>query len=483
MRITALFLFLLLFTKTSLVLSEVQVGAFQVFSTEPFEGAFAIYDLSEDLQLEDVAIEVVQDEAAYASRQMPFLDYLQTLSIEALSGDGEIAVFVRNQSRIDNDNIAILLNLDLPNQDPILEEILTAPRLNDPSEADAGIEAALPADPAAVPETLPELEEISLETIDIIPSDNLENISQAIKQAFYRQESLSLEQVMTAVRRTNIYAFSNYDLLPDTQIERPSFDEISSQSARLAKEEIQQNYGPLMRDRPRSQGGSSLSILALETQDEITNLLGELNELDKGQDRNYIQIDENQDQRLDSLSQQIAVKAQQLEALERKIQEKQGQKNPSIASDAYGDVLAEYEFILLILLSLIIATLIYKLFLKKPEPHFVQFSDPYSGSGDRYNDFSFSGYNNPPAGNYGQAYDSGFPEPRLAVAPSQPPQTYAPGAYQPAPPTYPQTQTMPVNYPNDDFVTIPKQTYIDLTLQNPNHDLRRPVENFRKKKA
>ena len=461
----------MLLFKTSFVLSKPQIGAFQVFSNNPFEGAFAIYDLPEDFQYDDVAIEVVQDEDEYASRKIPYFDYLKSLTIQQLKGDGEIAVFVRNEKLVGSKRIAILLKINLPDQDPLIEEILTAPRLRDQSVAEPDFVPAPAAEPAPIPEPLPEIEEVSFETIDIISSDNLENISQAIKQAFYRQESLSLEQVMTAVRRTNIYAFSDYELLPDTKIEKPSYEEISSQSARLAKEEIQQNYGPLLRDRPRGGGGSRLSLLALETQDEISSLIGELNELDGEPGDNFIEAN-NQEQRLDSLSQQIALKAQQLEALERKIQDKQRQAGPSIESDAYGDIFVEYEFVFLLLLCLIIATLIYKFFIKSPEVSFVPYPDAYSGSSDRFNDFSFS--DNNPA--YGQNFDPSFQDPRAVYSAPTPQPAYP----YPAPTYYPPP---PPQYPHDNFVTIPKQTYLDLTQQPPHTDTNYQSQNFPKKKS
>ena len=207
-------------------------------------GPMSIYSkigqsFSADIQisgLEGVATEAMQlrvlPESAYAQLGIAYDPILNDvlLNLSKLNNDSGI-IEVRTILPYTNSSINLLLEINYPDGSRVGQKIIEYAGILDPTFLD-NISEQPPALAVRAPlDTSTRLEQQLLSThIETAKGDTWENISSTIKQAYMRNEAITTEQVMMALRQRNPELFasgSNGEVEINVAVQMPSYAQIA----------------------------------------------------------------------------------------------------------------------------------------------------------------------------------------------------------------------------------------------------------------
>ena len=236
-----------------LALGLLSLACCQAAAIEP--GPMSIYSkigqsFSADIQiggLEGIATETVQlrvlPESAYAQLGMAYDPILNdvVLSLSKLNDDSGI-IEVRTVLPYANSSINLLLEINYPDGSRVGQKIIEYAGILDPTFLE-NITEQPPALAVRAPlDTPTRLEQQLLSThIETAKGDTWENISSTIKQAYMRNDAITTEQIMMALRQRNPELFasgSNGEVETNVAVQMPSYAQIADLNPQQAAAQV-----------------------------------------------------------------------------------------------------------------------------------------------------------------------------------------------------------------------------------------------------
>ncbi len=227
-----------------------QLNAFYEYSdNEPFYAEIVIRNLGEE-DPGNLRAEVLS-QRDFETADLPYGEYEQGYEVDVIDVDKTSALLVvTNDASIPYNEIALLVEVRNAQTGEAYTRkfsTLQSPAPPQPEEAPTPTpleleETSSVAPPATVSTTVPVTNAL---TMDLVQGDTLENVGEAILLAYYRSQSVSLEQVMTAVRRNNVALLDpnhSYQLIPTGRALIPSYEQVLEQSYEEARAEIDTYY-------------------------------------------------------------------------------------------------------------------------------------------------------------------------------------------------------------------------------------------------
>ena len=236
-----------------LALGLLSLACCQAAAIEP--GPMSIYSkigqsFSADIQiggLEGIATETVQlrvlPESAYAQLGMAYDPILNdiVLNLSKLNDDSGI-IEVRTVLPYANSSINLLLEINYPDGSRVGQKIIEYAGILDPTFLE-NITEQPPALAVRAPlDTPTRLEQQLLSThIETAKGDTWENISSTIKQAYMRNDAITTEQIMMALRQRNPELFasgSNGEVETNVAVQMPSYAQIADLNPQQAAAQV-----------------------------------------------------------------------------------------------------------------------------------------------------------------------------------------------------------------------------------------------------
>jgi FimV-like protein len=356
-------LVILLFFITPSFSSALQLEDLNIFSSEaePFNAEIGVDDLNGE-KAENIRI-IIPEKEEFADAGIIYNKYNETFNFKFVKVNEERGIIqITNTEIIPDSKIAILITVQYSNGG-VTKEYAAKKKLIQEAPKEKIVEPDVP--------VVAKVEAKSLK-IDISTGDNLKNIAQNILWAYF-DNNVSVEQIMTALRRNNIsqmkkqgYVFKN-----NVSVMIPDYNAIISQSADDAKNEINTYFKVAVRHRyPTKQRSSyaensSKVEIINDSEDEYGADSENQNSLEEEKNNITDQISDvgNQENRVDNV---IELQNEELSKLQKQLRSNRKEEGGffntmvNFLSDIMDSFIADPIFWILLAIIFIIATFVIK---------------------------------------------------------------------------------------------------------------------------